>query len=299
VRKYVLLAGIGGLALLADQATKFWAVSALKHGCEELHRDGPAAPRVVNCHDERLEVDLGKARAVEVAFQRGPTTFTAFTCKGGAPCLGGRVRLGDAPPGVHVTRLQRDPVEQARLMFLGIPLETAKLTGGPDGQIYRVQVKEAGGQTSTLRFRYRSPGRAVKVIESFFHLRYVENPGAAWGFLAEADDAFRGPFFMAISVTAVIFILWVFRRVQPWQRLLSAALALVLGGAIGNLIDRVRFGRVVDFIDWHYEDRFRWPTFNVADAAITVGVVLLVFDAILAWARQRRAKRSGAEGTAP
>jgi signal peptidase II len=298
VRKYALLAGIGGLALLADQITKWWAVSALKHGCEELHRDGPAAPRVADCHDERFEVELGKARAVEVAFQRGPTTFYALACKGGAPCLGGRVRLGDAPPGVHVTRLQRDPVEQARLMLLGIPLETAKLTGGPDGQTYRVQVKEVGG-TSTLRFRYRSPGRTVKVVESFFHFRYVENPGAAWGFLAEADDAFRGPFFMAISVAAVIFVLWVFRRVQPRQRLLPASLALVLGGAIGNLIDRVRFGRVVDFIDWHYQDRFRWPTFNVADAAITVGVVLLVLDAILAWTRERRAKRKGAEGAAP
>ena len=122
---------------------------------------------------------------------------------------------------------------------------------------------------------------AVAVLDNFWHFRYVENPGAAWGFLASASSALRTPFFICVSLLAMGFIgLW-FKRCTPEQRLLRTTLGLVFGGAIGNFVDRIRLGYVIDFIDWHWYDRAAWPTFNVADSAITVGVVMLLLDMLL------------------
>jgi len=118
---------------------------------------------------------------------------------------------------------------------------------------------------------------AYAVLENFWHFKYVENPGAAWGFLQSAPSWFRTPFFLAVSVAAMVFIVVYFRKTQADQKLLRVALALVFGGAVGNFIDRARLGYVIDFIDWHWYER-SWPTFNIADSAITVGVVLLVLD---------------------
>ncbi len=132
---------------------------------------------------------------------------------------------------------------------------------------------------------------AVAVIDDFWHFRYVENPGAAWGFLSGAQSWFRTPFFLLISLAAMVFIIVYFRRTTPEQRLLRLALALVFGGAIGNFLDRVRLGYVIDFIDWHWYDKATWPTFNVADSAITVGVAMMILDMLLH--RQREPSRAG------
>ncbi|MDM8569374.1 signal peptidase II [Thiotrichales bacterium HSG1] len=114
---------------------------------------------------------------------------------------------------------------------------------------------------------------------SFFDLRLLYNEGAAWSFLADAGGWQR--WFLATLAfgISIVLIVWLSRleRKQVW---LSIALALVLGGAIGNLIDRVVYGYVIDFIDIYYQ-KWHWPAFNIADSAISVGAVMLVVDAIL------------------
>ena len=106
---------------------------------------------------------------------------------------------------------------------------------------------------------------------------YAENPGAAWSFLARADADFRVPFFVSLSAIALVAIVYFVRKLEPGQKLQLVALSLVFGGALGNFIDRVRMGYVIDFIVW-YIHTYRWPTFNVADSAISTGVVLLLLE---------------------
>jgi signal peptidase II len=115
----------------------------------------------------------------------------------------------------------------------------------------------------------------VKVIPGFFSLTYVRNPGAAFGILAGASGAWRTVFFITVSLAALAVIVALVRTAH--DRLPLVAFALIGGGAVGNLIDRVRFGEVVDFIEWYYRS-YHWPTFNIADSAITVGVGLLAID---------------------
>ena len=118
-------------------------------------------------------------------------------------------------------------------------------------------------------------------VAPFWQHRYTQNRGAAWGVLAGAGEKFRVPFFYLVSIVAVIFIFSYYRKLSNGQRYLQVALALVLGGAIGNALDRILRGYVIDFIDWHWFDpnwlhpSLHWPTFNVADSGITVGLVML------------------------
>lgn len=120
-------------------------------------------------------------------------------------------------------------------------------------------------------------GQIIPVIPSFFNLTYVLNPGAAFGFLARAPASIRTPFFTAISILAVLFILYYRSRHRQMHLLPSVSLACILGGALGNLIDRLRLGMVVDFLDVYY-GAYHWPAFNLADSAITVGVALMVLE---------------------
>ena len=114
-------------------------------------------------------------------------------------------------------------------------------------------------------------------ITSFFNLVLVFNKGAAFSFLAQAPG-WQTPLLatFALAAAAVVSVLIVR---SPGKTLLCAALALVLGGAIGNLIDRLRFGHVVDFLDFHALG-WHWPAFNVADSAITIGAILLILDGL-------------------
>jgi signal peptidase II len=116
---------------------------------------------------------------------------------------------------------------------------------------------------------------SVRIIPGFFDLTYVRNPGAAFGILASAQGFWRVAFFIAVSLAALAVIIALIRTSH--DRLPLTAFALIAGGAVGNLIDRVRFGEVVDFIEWYYRS-YHWPTFNIADSAITVGVALLAID---------------------
>jgi len=117
------------------------------------------------------------------------------------------------------------------------------------------------------------------VIPGLFNLVYVMNPGAAFGFLATASETFRFVFFTGITIAAMLLIVYYLVKTPFRSRMLVFALTLIFGGAVGNLIDRLRFGAVVDFLDV-YLGSAHWPAFNVADSAITIGAALVIWDMI-------------------
>ena len=119
---------------------------------------------------------------------------------------------------------------------------------------------------------------SIPIIDNFFHLTYVRNKGAAFSFLSNAS--WRLPFFITVSSIAALVILIAFRKLRDDQKLAHVSLAMIFSGAVGNLIDRIRLGEVIDFLDAHWY-RHHWPAFNVADSLICVGVFLLALDMIL------------------
>jgi signal peptidase II len=120
----------------------------------------------------------------------------------------------------------------------------------------------------------------LTVADNFFHLTYHRNTGGVFGLFAGTATMGRRLFFLTASLLALAFVLYLIRE---WGRdsLLSLwGLSLICGGALGNLVDRVRYGEVIDFIDWHWYSH-HWPTFNIADSAITTGTVLLLLSVLL------------------
>jgi len=113
----------------------------------------------------------------------------------------------------------------------------------------------------------------------FFALTYLRNTGAAFGVLAAAPASVRLPLFFGVTVVAVAALVSFVRRTPPGARALVAALGAVLGGALGNLVCRLRFGEVIDFLDLHWGD-LHWPPFNVADSAITIGVAIVLIHGL-------------------
>lgn len=132
-------------------------------------------------------------------------------------------------------------------------------------------------------------GHSLPVIPDFFDISHVLNPGAAFGLLAGRSAAFRNPFFIGVSLAAIALIVYYYHQYLREASLPALGLGLILGGAVGNLIDRVRLGVVVDFLDFHISG-YHWPAFNVADAAISVGVALMLLDMLRDWLRERRAQ---------
>ncbi len=125
------------------------------------------------------------------------------------------------------------------------------------------------------------PGNRIVVIENFFALTLVYNPGAAFGIFPGFNQLF-----IVLSIITVVLLLVFFRTFFSGGRLSRAAGGLIIGGAVGNLIDRFRFSQVVDFFDFQFGD-YRWPAFNIADSAIVVGVVLLAAAVLLAKSGER------------
>jgi len=119
--------------------------------------------------------------------------------------------------------------------------------------------------------------QSIEVWENFFHFTYIRNKGAAFGILSGSDAAVRVPFFLGISALAIFVILYAIHKHKGEDILFPLSLSTILGGAIGNLIDRIRLGEVIDFIDVHWYDH-HWPAFNIADSAITVGMGLLIIQ---------------------
>ena len=115
--------------------------------------------------------------------------------------------------------------------------------------------------------------QSIEVIRGLFNITYIRNPGAAFGILRDVSGTFRIIFLTGISFTTLIIIFFVYRNIKDTAS--RIAFSLIAGGAFGNLIDRIRFGEVIDFLDF-YIGRYHWPAFNVADSAITVGVFIAV-----------------------
>lgn len=146
--------------------------------------------------------------------------------------------------------------------------------------------------------RYLTYADRIPIVEGFFYLTHVRNPGAAFGLFADGDPALRMGFFVAISVVAIFIILSFFRQLAPGDRLSSLALGLILGGAVGNLLDRLFRGEVVDFLHFKLWRGYSWPDFNLADSFIVVGVGILILE-LLASEGEDRAGAESSDGPAP
>jgi len=124
------------------------------------------------------------------------------------------------------------------------------------------------------------PERAIEVIPGYLRISYVSNTGVAFGLFRDLDSPWKPYVLAAMAIVAVVVIFVYSSRMPSSRRLLQSALAVIMGGILGNFVDRILQGYVVDFIEFHIRDNFYWPTFNVADSAITVGIGLLLIDAV-------------------
>ena len=126
-----------------------------------------------------------------------------------------------------------------------------------------------------------SYGELWVVIPDFFNLTQVRNPGGAFSFLATVSEDVRQVFFLGTGALAIVLLLAFFRRLEPGEWLSATAIGAVLGGAIGNLTDRIVYGEVIDFLDFRLFGGYVWPTFNMADTWIVVGVAILMVEMFL------------------
>ncbi len=146
----------------------------------------------------------------------------------------------------------------------------------------------AKSRLSGFDLKTRSMPR-VEIWKGHLDFIFAQNPGGAWSFLRGLPDTLRRPFFLVVSAAAIVFIISIYRRIGDDQRAMKWGLPLALGGAMGNLVDRMRYGWVVDFVDIYITRGGRehhWPTFNVADIAIVVGVGLMAIDML--WVRGKK-----------
>ncbi len=124
---------------------------------------------------------------------------------------------------------------------------------------------------------YMDLHQSIVIIPNFFSFTFIKNPGAAFGFLSDAGETFRLYFFVSASILAMIFLGSFFYKTPSQDRWTLTALSLVMGGAVGNLLDRIQMGEVTDFLDF-YIGAHHWPAFNMADSGISVGMGLLLFQ---------------------
>jgi signal peptidase II len=128
----------------------------------------------------------------------------------------------------------------------------------------------------------------ISVIDGFFYLTHVRNPGAAFGLFADASPAIRVTLFIGIAIVALAMIVSFQRRLAPGDRFSALSLGLIMGGAVGNLVDRVFRGEVVDFLHFRLWGGYQWPDFNLADSFIVVGVAFLVIELLAVEGEARR-----------
>lgn len=128
-------------------------------------------------------------------------------------------------------------------------------------------------------YMQRTRGEQIVLVDGFLELRYAENCGAAFGLLDESPRWIRAGVFMTAGLLAVAALMMMFVR-GSGGTYFAWSVPLVVSGALGNMVDRVRLGYVIDFIHFHIHQSFEWPTFNIADSTITVGVALLLLDGL-------------------
>lgn len=132
--------------------------------------------------------------------------------------------------------------------------------------------------------------QSIPIIDGLFNFTYMRNRGAAFSFLSNAS--WRLPFFIIISIVAGIIILIALKKMREEQKMAQIALAMIFSGAMGNLIDRIRMGEVIDFLDVYWNTH-HWPAFNIADSLICVGVALVAIDLFREEGRQRKMLSAG------
>ena len=120
---------------------------------------------------------------------------------------------------------------------------------------------------------------SIPVIPGVFSITHIQNAGGAFGLLANQGSSLRYLFFIVVSSLAICLIFFFYKNTPKTHPLLATGFAMIFGGAIGNLIDRLRFGKVVDFLDF-YLGNYHWPAFNIGDRAITLGLVIFIFDCV-------------------
>ncbi len=130
----------------------------------------------------------------------------------------------------------------------------------------------------------------LNIIPGFFNLIHVTNTGAAFGFLAGSKSLLRQVFFVGVALMALVIMVSVYGHLKKQGKIFVYALGLIAGGAVGNLIDRLRFGSVIDFLDF-FLGSYHWPAFNAADSAITFGVGLFLLGTLLQ--HRQEAKKTG------
>ncbi len=199
-----------------------------------------------------------------------------------------------APEGAQAALSAESPVATSfapEVPRLGTPFGSSGTIPGAEGSgspsyvfLIIVSVISLLADVSTKLWAERTlegyPG-IIQVWEGHMAFILAKNRGGAWGLLQSTNENVRRPFFLLVSAAAIAFIVTLYRRLQPRQRALKWGLPLVLGGALGNVFDRIRYGHVIDFIDVHVVYKgvdHHWPTFNVADIAICVGVALMAID---------------------
>jgi signal peptidase II len=134
--------------------------------------------------------------------------------------------------------------------------------------------------TKGLILRYLPFNNSIPVIKGFFNITHIRNPGGAFGLMANLSPILRSIVFLFISSLAVGLIFYFYQKTPAKYSWLAAAFALIFGGAIGNLIDRIRLGMVIDFLDF-YVGRLHWPAFNIADSAISIGIGIFLYHLML------------------
>lgn len=122
-----------------------------------------------------------------------------------------------------------------------------------------------------------NPYKVIHVIKNFFLIRYVENKGAVWGIFSHSSSAFIPRFITILSIVALIVVIYFFLKLESRCTLELTSLSFIIGGAVGNIIDRLYQGYVVDFLDVYIKD-YHWPTFNIADSFISIGVIVLIIS---------------------
>ena len=118
---------------------------------------------------------------------------------------------------------------------------------------------------------------SITLIDNFFNLTHIRNPGVAFGLFASLNMEYKSLLFVAISTVAIMAILVIFHQTPVEKTRVHYSLILIFSGAVGNLIDRIHYKEVIDFLDF-YVGKYHWPAFNVADACITIGVGVMIFD---------------------
>lgn len=143
--------------------------------------------------------------------------------------------------------------------------------------------------TKLLVIRYLPLYTRVEVIGGLLNLTHVRNPGVAFGLFQDFGSDYRLISLGIISAITLFLLFVILTQTKTGDRMQLFSLSLIFGGAIGNLIDRFRFGEVVDFIGLHWQNLYHWPSFNVADAAISIGIVLFIFDELFVKKSYRKA----------